>query len=290
MDNGVQLRAELTQLGKEIGNETYSDSFGNTYKINEINLVARIPNEKQPDDGVYKQRVTFILNIRVEYRFNNDVVPTTVFTDPVRRLWEMLKDNFSERYNFDDYDFYIKIERMYYELKDSEGFVRGNERRPNSMSFITGDGGFDSIEGLIKCDENFEQNITKLNFRGNVKINQVTYDKEFLDKKYHKVLDVLRKGQMKLESADGEPILVDYLLKDNNNPDYRFYYYTIPTYDYDTGEINSSKVHVRLIQSLEIKTNSPGYSRMITDIHKMVSNRLVKKFRQFNIELMVRYD
>lgn len=283
------LRDELGVLFKDIENTHFNDPYGNTYRIGSVNLIKNSPEREQPDDGVYKQKHTFNLNLWTEYRFYGDMIPHTVLEEPVKKMWELVNEKFSQVYDLGEFKFNIGNERMYYELGDSTGYIDGGgDRKLNDIrQFVDGD--VFGTRGLVECGPNFEMSIAKLYIQDEVKINQVTYDKESLDMKYNKIFNVLRKGDISLPVTNKEPLLVHYELKDTEYESHKgFKYFTVPTYNYDTGEINSSKVYVRLIKYLEVSTDDPAYNYRIPDIRMLVERKLISKFKQFNINLDIK--
>jgi hypothetical protein len=305
MRSNFQKQAQLNTIAYDLGKDItsfiggdinngpqYSDSFGNTFKFDNVNFVKTHPQEMQPDSGIYKEKNAFIFNLTIDYRFYGDEIPHTLFTEPIRKMWDLINEKFSQTYDLSEFDFFIGIERMYYELGDSFGNVESDgHRKRNSISDLIPTGElWGSDRGLIKCDENFEQNLSKSNFEGDVKINRITYDKETLNIKYDKILKVLQKGDISLTRGNKEPLVVHYELKDTPYEQQRgFKYFTIPTYNYDTGEINSSKVYVRLMKSLEVKTDDPADNYRMGDIYMLVERKLITKFKQFNINLDIKF-
>ena len=292
-DFGVELRDLIVY---DIYKNNFADSLGNEFSMNDIGVEKYHPQEKQPDSGIYKEKNTFRIKLRVDYRFYGDVIPHTIFTEPIKKMWNMINEKFSQTYDLSEFDFFIGVERMFYELGDSFGNIEDDgHRKLNDISVFIPSGEFwgsDNKNGnyFIKCDENFEQNLSKLNFEAGVKINQVTYDKESLDNKYNKIFNVLRKGDISLPITNKEPLVVHYELKDTEYESHKgFKYFTIPTYDYDTGEINSSKVYVRLIKYLEVSTDDPAYNYRMPDIRMLVERKLMAKFKQFNINLDIKF-
>lgn len=285
------LRDELGVLFKDIENTNFNDSYGNTYRIGSVNLIKNSPEREQPDDGVYKQKHTFNLNLWTEYRFYDDMIPHTLLEEPVKKMWELVNEKFSQVYDLGEFKFNIGNERMYYELGDSTGYIdRGGERKLHSMSQII-DGDMFGTRGLVECGPNFEMSIAKLYIQDEVKINQVTYDKESLDIKYKKIYDVLRKGDISLPMANKEPLVAHYELWDSKyEKRMRFKYFTIPEYNYDTGVIESSKVRVRLVQALRVTTDDPADNYRMADIRMLVEKRLQSKFRQFNIDIDLKFE
>ena len=306
MRSNFMKQAEITNRAYELGKElrdlivydiyknNFTDSLGNEFSMNDIGVEKYHPQEKQPDSGIYKEKNTFRIKLMVEYRFYGDVIPHTIFTEPIKKMWNMINEKFSQAYDLSEFDFFIGIERMFYELGDSFGNIEDDgHRKLNNISVFIPSGEFwgsDNKNGnyFIKCDENFEQNLSKLNFEANVKINRVTYDKETLNIKYDKILKVLQKGDISLTRGNKEPLVVHYELKDTPYEQQRgFKYFTIPTYDYDTGEINSSKVYVRLTKSLIVYTDDPADKYRMGDIYMLVEGKLKTKFKQFNINLNI---
>jgi hypothetical protein len=293
-EKASSLRDELNTLFKNIENTNFSDSYGNTYRIGSVNLVKNSPEREQPDDGVYKQKHTFNLNLWVEYRFYGDMIPPTVFQEPVKKMWELINERFSQTYDLSEFKINIGNERLYYELADSTGYIdRGGERQLNNIRTIVPDDYVGSIRSLVECSINnaiFEQGLAKLYFQGKVKINHPTYDKESLDKKYKKIYDVLRKGDATLPRGNKEPLVAHYELRDvEYEGQIGFKYFTIPTYNYDTGEIDSSKIRVRLAQLLKVYTDDSAENHNLGTVYMLVEKRLESKFKQFNIDLDIKF-
>jgi hypothetical protein len=305
MRSNFQKQAQLNTIAYDLGKDIrdfiggdinngpqYRDSFGNTFEFYNVNFVKTHPQEKQPDSGIYKEKNTFIFNLTIDYRFYGDEIPHTLFTEPVRKMWDLINEKFSQTYDLSEFDFFIGIERMYYELGDSFGNVESDgHRKRNSISDLIPTGElWGSQESLIKCDENIEQNLSKSNFGGDVKINQIIYDKESLDKKYKKIYDVLRKGDATLPRGNKEPLVAHYELRDvEYEGQIGFKYFTIPTYNYDTGEIDSSKIRVRLAQLLKVYTDNPADNHNLGSVYMLVEKRLESKFKQFNIDLDIKF-
>jgi hypothetical protein len=284
------LRDDLVRLSKDIENTNFSDPYGNTYRIGSVNLVKSNPEREQPDDGVYKLKHTFNLNLWVEYRFYGDMIPHTLLEEPVKKMWELVQERFSEMYDLSQFKFNIGNERMYYELGDSTGYVdsQGDRRLHNLNKMMDGD--MFGTRGLVECGPHFEMSIAKLYIHDEVKINQVAYDKESLDKKYKKIYDVLRKGDISLPLTNKEPLVAHYELNDSEyEKQGGFKYFTLPEYNYDTGVIESSKVRVRLVQALRVSIDDPAYDYRMPDIRMLVEKRLISKFKQFNIDLIIKF-
>ncbi len=218
------------------------------------------------------------------------MIPPTVFQEPVKKMWELINERFSQTYDLNEFKFNIGNEHMYYELGDSTGYVdRQGERKLHSINHLVADEFF-GMRGLVECGPNFEISIAKLYIQAEIKINQVTYDKESLDKKYKKIYDVLRKGDATLPRGNKEPLVAHYELRDvEYEGQIGFKYFTIPTYNYDTGEIDSSKVRVRLAQLLKVYVDDPAENHNLGTVYMLVEKRLESKFKQFNIDLDIKF-
>lgn len=290
----TSLQVDLSRLFKSIENTPFSDSYGNTYRIGSVNLIKTHPEREQPDDGIYKLKHTFNLNLWVEYRYYGDIIPPTVFQEPIKKMGELITEKYSQTYDLSKFKINIGNERMYYELSDSTGYHnRSGERQLSDMRTITPDDYVGSSRGMIEYTTNnaiFEQSLARLYFLADVKINQPTYDKETLDNKYGKIYNVLRKGDISLTRTNNEPIVAHYELREVEMENQRgFKYFTIPKYNYDTGEIDSSKVRVRLAQTLRVTTDNPDYAYRMGDIYMLVEKKLETKFKQFNIDLDIKF-
>lgn len=287
------LRKEIDEfIGSEINGKEQRDSFGNTYKIGNINVIKYTPQEKQPDNGIYKERHKFTFNLSVDYRFYGDEVPSTVFTEPIQRLWYLFTGKFYETYNLGDFDFFIGVERITYLIQDFSLALDNGHPITNNLRLIIGDVvPYNTPEGLVKCDENFAEDLRKLYVQFPTKIKQPTYDKEVLDNKYYKILNVLRKGVVQIGGEKNEMIDVTYELSprkymwDSSLIKDTMYYYVTPVYD--EGVISAGKIKARIDQSLDVSITNPKYQHLTKDLWGAVRTKLIKKFRQFNIDMSI---
>jgi hypothetical protein len=271
LERSQQLLDSLYGYGAELNSQRlhptypYVDSFGNKFKFVALQATRGNTNQKQPDDGVYKHKVSFNIIINVNYRFYDNQVPPTALTEPVKKMWEIIQDKFSE-YGIEDFDFTIGVQVIKYLLQDSEDYGKIMNLRED-MDIPYPDRVF------VKCNENFERNLQKLYLNNTPKILQPEFNREYLDKKYNRIYDVLRKGTVTLMGN----IPVRYELEDVGGK--RFYYTIIPKGVNNKNEIITTKPRVRLVQHIDVGEIPAGYRK------DDVRNGVHKKFYQLGIEL-----
>ncbi len=288
LERSQQLLSSLYQYTAELNSERtypthpYIDSYGNKYKFIDFTVDRTGTNLTQPDDGVYKRKVAFKIYLTVRYQFFDDMVPPTVLTEPIKKMWEIIQDRFSE-YGLEDFDFFIGVVTVSYVLQSSDpsGGVH------NLGSVMPSLNSFTDNEKTVKCDKNFENNLSGFIVSNTPKIAQPEFNKEYLDRKYNKIYNVLRKGNVKL--SDGRSL--QYELEDVGGD--RFIYrinVTVKTEWDDVKVISSTRPRVRLIQNIFIEDTPDEIYGRGTDVgdQQHIVNAVHKKFKQFGMEIEIK--
>jgi hypothetical protein len=288
LERSQQLLSSLYQYTAELNSERtypthpYIDSYGNKFKFIDFTVDRTGTNLTQPDDGVYKRKVAFKIYLTVRYQFFDDKVPPTVLTEPIKKMWEIIQDRFSE-YGLEDFDFFIGVVTVSYVLQSSDpsGGVH------NLGSVMPSLNSFTDNEKTVKCDKNFENNLSGFIVSNTPKISQPEFNKEYLDRKYNKIYNVLRKGNVKL--SDGRSL--QYELEDVGGD--RFIYrinVTVKTEWDDVKVISSTRPRVRLIQNIFIEDTPDEIYGRGTDVgdQQHIVNAVHKKFKQFGMEIEIK--
>jgi hypothetical protein len=288
LERSQQLLSSLYQYTAELNSQRshpthpYIDSYGNKFKFIDFTVDRTGTNLTQPDDGVYKRKVAFKIYLTVRYQFFDDKVPPTVLTEPIKKMWEIIQDRFSE-YGLEDFDFFIGVVTVSYVLQSSDpsGGVH------NLGSVMPSLNSFTDNEKTVKCDKNFENNLSGFIVSNTPKISQPEFNKEYLDRKYNKIYNVLRKGNVKL--SDGRSL--QYELEDVGGD--RFIYrinVTVKTEWDDVKVISSTRPRVRLIQNIFIEDTPDEIYGRGTDVgdQQHIVNAVHKKFKQFGMEIEIK--
>jgi hypothetical protein len=272
LERSQELLNSLYNYGSELNSERlyptypYVDSFGNKFKFVALQATRSNYHQKQSDDGTYKNKVSFNIIINVNYQFYGDQVPRTVLTEPVEKMWETIQDKFSE-YGLDDFFITIGVQAIKYVLQDSDMITE-----PSNLRDVIELPWPDRV--FVKCDETFEYNLMrKLYVSDPPKIIQPEFNREYLDKKYNKIYNVLRKGTVTLNNNRR----VDYELEDVGGQ--RFNYSIIPTGFNDKGDIMATRPRVRLTQNIRAEEIDNNYN--MEGVKRIVRT----KFKQLGIDI-----
>lgn len=292
LERSQQLLSSLYRYGEELNSQRlyptypYVDSYGNKFKFVELLTDRAGINLKQPNDGVYKRKVSFKISITVRYQLFDDKVPPTVLTEPIKKMWEIIQDRFSE-YGLEDFDFFIGVITVTYVLQSANLNVGVGYNLATAMPSLDA---FTYNEKTVKCDENFENNLSGFIINDTPKISQAEFNKDYLDRKYNKIYNVLRKGNVKL--SDGRSL--QYELEDVGGD--RFTYTIKPKIETRKTEwdnvtiINSDKPRVKLIQNIFIEDTPDEIYGRGTDVgdQQHIVNEVHKKFKQFGMEIEIK--
>ena len=288
LERSQQLLSSLYQYTAELNTQRshpthpYIDSYGNKFKFIDFTVDRTGTDLRQPDDGIYKRKVSFKIYLTVRYQFFDDKVPPTALTEPIKKMWEIIQDRFSE-YGLEDFDFFIGVVTISYVLQSSDP-GGGAYNLGTAMASLNS---FTDNEKMVKCDKNFENNLSGFIINDTPKISQPDFNKEYLDKKYNKIYNVLRKGNVKL--SDGRSL--QYELDDIGGD--RFIYSIKSTVDTlrdgwdDVKVINSTRPRVRLIQNILIEDTPDEIYGRGTDAgdQQHIVNAVHKKFKQLGIDI-----